>query len=155
MMKVERMMKRNVQCIPRGATLREAARLMRDHGVGFLPVIGPDFRVCGALTDRDVVIRAVADGRGADARVEEVMSHDVIAVRPDDPLSEAERKMTQWQKSRVMVLDADGLCCGVISLSDLASDGAPTRAATVLSSIARREAHTHTDSSFRRPRRRA
>jgi CBS domain-containing protein len=154
-MKVERIMTRNVQCIPRRSTIREAARLMRDHGVGFLPVIGGDFRVCGAVTDRDLVVRALADGWTADVPVEDVMSHDVIAVRPDDPLTEAERKMAQWQKSRIMVLDADGLCCGVISLSDLARNGARNRATSVLSSVAGREAWRHTDANFRRPRRRA
>lgn len=120
-MKVDRVMKRLVHCVPRGSTVAEAARLMRDHGVGFLPVIGTDFRVCGAVTDRDLVVRTLADGRGGDARVEDVMSRDVIAVRPDDPLAEAERKMAQWRQHRIMVLDEDGLCCGVLSWSDLAS----------------------------------
>jgi CBS domain-containing protein len=122
-MRVERIMRRNVQCVARTATVREAARLMRDHRVGFLPVVGPDFRVCGAVTDRDLVVRALANGWAGDTLVGEVMSPDVIGVRPDDPLAEAERKMTQWRKNRLMVLDEDGRCCGVVSLSDLARHG--------------------------------
>ena len=164
-MKVERVMKRDVHCIPRRSSVAEAARLMRDHGVGFLPVIGADFRVCGAVTDRDLVVRALADGRTGDVRVEEVMSHDVIAVRPDDLVSEAERKMAQWQKSRIMVLDEDGLCCGVLSWSDLTRDPDAVNAAgrkshrptrtTALSSVSGRGPWRHTDANFSQPRRRA
>lgn len=122
-MRVERIMKRDVQCIARSATVREAARLMRDHHVGFLPVVGADFRVCGAVTDRDLVVRGLAAGWSADTPVGEVMSHDVIGVRPDDPVAEADRKMSQWRKHRVMVLDEDGRCCGVLSRSDLVRGG--------------------------------
>ena len=146
-MRVERVMRRNVPCVLRTAPLREAARIMRDRHVRFLPVVDADFRVCGGVTDRDLVVRGMADGR-EDAVVADVMRHDVIGVRPDDPVAEAERKMTQWREHRVLVLDEDGRCAGVISRSDLMSAG------STLPAVAHDAWHV-TDANFRRPRRRA
>lgn len=118
-MRIETIMSRDVKFASRRTTLREAARRMRDGGVGFLPVIGDDFRVIGVVTDRDLVVRALATGVTTDSPIEEVMTRGVVAVRPEDEVSEAERKMAQWQKSRLLVLDEWGLCCGVVTRTDL------------------------------------
>ena len=137
-MRVGDIMKRDVKFASRRTTLQDAARRMRDCGVGFLPVIGDDFRVLGVVTDRDLVVRALANGATPETPVEEVMTRGIVAVRPDDDLAEVERKMTQWKKGRILVLDEWGLCCGVLSLADLARQRT-SEAAQVLSSIAARE----------------
>lgn len=119
-MKCLEIMKTDVSCVSADTTIQSAARKMRDENVGFLPVCDERMRVSGTITDRDLAIRAVAEGRGAETPVASIMSIDVIACRPEDPLSYARELMAQHHKSRIMCLDRDGRVAGVISLSDIA-----------------------------------
>jgi CBS domain-containing protein len=130
----------DVQFVSEEDTIKDAARKMRLCNIGFLPVCDADRRVLGTITDRDITIRAVADNRPPDAcRVGEVMTRDVVACRPEDPLATCERYMAHYQKSRVVVTGDDGRLCGVISLSDIAEIEAP-EAAHTLCAVAAREA---------------
>ena len=131
---------------PVWVTLRDdaktAARRMRDEGVGFLPVCDDDRIVTGALTDRDLAIRLVAEGMPASTSVNDVMSREVVACRVSDDIHFAERLMARNQKSRILVLDDAGRLAGVISLSDIAQhERNPDRTARTLREIAEREAH--------------
>jgi CBS domain-containing protein len=74
----------------------------------------------GTLTDRDIVVRAVADQLSYQSQVEDVMTADVVSCRPEDDLERAEELMRANQVSRVLVLDDDGRIAGVISLADIA-----------------------------------
>jgi CBS-domain-containing membrane protein len=119
-MKCQDIMKTDVECVSPDTSIQSAARKMRDHNVGFLPVCNEELRVSGTITDRDLAIRAVAEGRPSSTSVAAIMSIDVIACRPEDPLSYARELMAQHHKSRIMCLDREGRVAGVISLSDIA-----------------------------------
>lgn len=113
------LMKTAVECVSPRTTIRDAARKMRDQNIGFLPVCDEERRAVGALTDRDIAIRAVADALPPSTRVEEILSSEVIACRPEEPVENARDLMTRHQKSRVMCIDRSGRIQGVISLSDI------------------------------------
>jgi len=121
-MKLKEIMKSDASSISPSAPIQAAARQMREENIGFLPVCDDSDKVLGTVTDRDITVRVVADGKSPSTKVEDVMSREVIAARPDDDLSEAERLMTKQQKSRLVVTDDQGKLKGVISLSDLAKN---------------------------------
>ena len=113
------------------------ARLMRERNIGFLPVLDDQDEVVGILTDRDLVLRVVAEGRVAITPVEQVMTRDVRVCRPEDDLQSVERKMALSGKSRLVVVEDDGRCVGVISLSDVVGKESSTRAGDVLYAVSR------------------
>jgi CBS domain-containing protein len=98
---------------------------MRDKDVGIVPVIaGTDgeMRLIGVVTDRDIVMRHVAEGHGPDCKVEEAMSRqDLVVARPDDDVDNVMRQMSDRQVRRVPVVE-NGRLVGIISQADLAVD---------------------------------
>lgn len=119
-MRCEEIMEKAVEFVSPDDTIQEAAALMRDEGIGFLPVCEKDQQVVGTLTDRDIAVRAVAEGRELDEEVSEIMTEEVIGCSPSDDISRAQEIMSKQRVSRVMCLDDDGKLLGVISLADLA-----------------------------------
>jgi CBS domain-containing protein len=119
-MRCDEVMTREVETILPTATVLEAARRMRDLDIGFLPVCEDNGAPVGTLTDRDIVVRAVAEEKRYQTKVEDVMTPDVVACRPYDDLERAEELMRANQVSRVLVVDDDGRIAGVISLADIA-----------------------------------
>ena len=142
-MRCEDIMKRDVECIDPREPVQEAARRMRDANVGFLPVCDSSKKVLGALTDRDIAIRIVAEGRPPTTAAADVMTREVVACRPDADVRDAEQLMGTRQKSRMMVTDEDGCLCGVISLSDIAQVEEASRASQTMKQVTGREARTH------------
>lgn len=123
-MKVSDAMTRDVESVSPDQTLAKAASVMRRLNVGFLPV-RQDGRVIGALTDRDITIRCVADGQDpTKALVGDCMTDDVITVTEDTDVSEAAEIMESQQVRRLVVVDERKHCAGVVSLGDLAVDTA-------------------------------
>jgi CBS domain-containing protein len=121
-MKIKDVMTRNVQVVQADAGVMEAARMMKDLDVGPLPVV-ENGRVVGLVTDRDLVVRILAEGRDAKtARVREAMSADVISCREEDDVKDAARTMKEKQIRRLMVLDDQKRVAGIVSLADLAID---------------------------------
>lgn len=119
-MKVSQVMTADVITIEPGATLTEAARRMRGLDVGPLPV-ADEGRLVGMLTDRDIAVRATAEGRDPqDTRVSDVMTRDVVCCFEDDDVLQAARAMAQYRKRRLVVVDASGRVVGIVSLGDLA-----------------------------------
>lgn len=112
-------MTRDPQTATRQMTLREAAALMRDGDMGAVPVVD-EGRLVGIVTDRDIVVRCVAEGKGADTPLEEAMSAEVFSVTPEDFAFEAVRLMGDKQVRRVPVVDNDGKLIGIISMADIA-----------------------------------
>jgi CBS domain-containing protein len=134
-------MKTVPQAVREDDPLRLAAEIMSAANIGFLPVCDEAGKVVGTITDRDIVIRAVARGLDPDARrVGDVMTRNVITCRPEDELVLAEQFMAQYQVSRLVVVGEDDALEGVISLSDIAEHEPPARAARTLRSVAAREA---------------
>jgi CBS domain-containing protein len=98
-------------------------------------------KVLGTVTDRDIAIRLVAERRDAGTAVDQIMTREVIACRPEDDIRDAEDLMGKHRKSRIMCVDDGGRLVGVISLSDIAEvDG--SRAATTLNRVSQRETRT-------------
>jgi CBS domain-containing protein len=118
-MRCREIMSAKVKTAERGTTLQEVARLMRDGDVGALPVV-EDGKLVGIVTDRDIVIRAVAEGREASTPIGEAMTTEIFFVRPDDFVFEAIRLMGDKQVRRVPVVGADGTLAGIIAMADIA-----------------------------------
>lgn len=116
------------------ATTTEAARAMRDADVGAVLVSEQD-SVTGILTDRDIAIRAVAEGRDPDdVRVGEICTTNPVALRPDDDLREAVERVRDSDVRRLPVLDDSGTAVGILSLGDLAIELDPGSALADISS---------------------
>ncbi|MGH8176380.1 MAG: CBS domain-containing protein [Steroidobacter sp.] len=131
-------MKIDIECVSPETSIRDAARKMRDQNVGFLPACDESMRVVGTITDRDITVRAVAANRPPEKPVEEILTHGIIACRPEDDLSCARELMSQHQISRIMCINRSGRIEGVISLSDIV-DWDDIGGASVLREVSARE----------------
>ena len=100
-------------------SLREVAAMMRDGDVGSLPVVDGG-RLVGIVTDRDIVVRAIADGNDSSAPVSEAMTTEIFSVRPDDFVFEAIRLMGDKQVRRIPVVGESGELAGIIAIADIA-----------------------------------
>lgn len=122
-MQVKEAMTRYAEYIPVGSTLKEAAEKMRRLDCGFLPIGDPtEDRLQGVITDRDIVIRAVADGKDPGlTTVEQCKSDKVLYCFEGDDVEEAAQSMRDQHVYRLIVLDnpQDKRLCGVVSLGDL------------------------------------
>jgi CBS domain-containing protein len=121
MQKISEVMSSDVQTISPDATIEEAAQEMRDGDFGLLPV-GDEEQLLGVITDRDIAIRAVAEGRGPSTPVSEIMSEGVIWVHEDDSIEEAAEIMSDNQIRRLPVVNAEKRLVGIVSLGDFAVD---------------------------------
>jgi CBS domain-containing protein len=101
--------------------IAEAAKLMRDEDVGSLPIVDGD-RLEAIVTDRDIAIRAVAEGR-IDASVSDIASKELVTVDPAQPLEEAARLMAEHQIRRLPVCEEDGRLVGMLAQADVATHG--------------------------------
>jgi CBS domain-containing protein len=109
----------DVEVIRPEETLRDAARAMSDLDVGSLPVCNGR-RLVGMITDRDITVRAVAEGKAVDTPVSEVMTDDVIWCGESDPVDEVLQQMGDAQIRRIPVIDDDRNLVGIVSLGDIA-----------------------------------
>ena len=119
-MQVSEAMSRRLEWITGDATLQEAARLMRDENIGALPVCEGD-KIAGMVTDRDIVIRAVAEGRASELHVRDVMSSHIEWCYDDEELIDAARKMEMSGVRRLVVLDHSKRAVGLLSIDDIAA----------------------------------
>ena len=118
-MRVAEAMTRDVRLIEPNQTIRDAARLMAEMDAGIMPVREGD-RLVGMITDRDIAVRAVAQGRGPDTAVREVMTDEVKYCFEDDDTNDVARNMADIQVRRLPVLTRDKRLVGILSLGDLA-----------------------------------
>ena len=118
-MRVAEVMTRDVRLIEPNQTIRDAARLMAEMDAGIMPVREGD-RLVGMITDRDIAVRAVAQGRGPDTPVREVMTDEVKYCFEDEDTAAVERNMAEIQVRRLPVLTRDKRLVGILSLGDLA-----------------------------------
>lgn len=103
---------------PRTALI-EAAIVMRDSDVGSIPVID-EGKLVGIVTDRDIVVRAIAEGKGPETPVSNAMTSQIFSVKPDDFVFEAIRLMGDKQVRRIPVVNEDGSLAGIIAMADIA-----------------------------------
>ncbi|WP_433333212.1 CBS domain-containing protein [Spirillospora sp. CA-294931] len=127
-MRVGDVMSAPARALPLEASLYEAARVMRDEGIGDVLVTFSG-RLCGMVTDRDIVVRAVADSRDAlRTPLGEVCTADLVTVRAEDDTEEAARLMGERAIRRLPVVDELHRPVGIVSIGDLAAvdgDGTP------------------------------
>lgn len=136
-MKVREAMTREVRLVRPDQSIREAANLMAQLDIGALPVEDGD-RLVGMITDRDIAVRAVAQGRNADTPIRDVMSHDVKYCYEDQTIDEVTRNMADIRVRRLPVLNRDKRLVGILSLGDLAIDAsAQDEAGEALGGISR------------------
>lgn len=120
-MQVSQCMSRNVEVVDPDTSLREAARTMARIDAGVLPV-GENDRLVGIITDRDIAVRAVAEGREPDAPVRDVMSQDIKYCYDDADAEEVLENMGALQLRRMPVVDRDKRLVGIVSIGDLAKE---------------------------------
>ncbi len=109
----------NVKTANREMSLQEVARLMRDGDMGAMPVV-EDNKLVGIVTDRDVVVRAIAEGKESSTAVGDVMTAEIFSVKPDDFVFEAIRLMGEKQVRRIPVVTETGELAGIIAMADIA-----------------------------------
>ena len=112
-------MTHKVHVISPDTTIGEAAKKMRDGDFGMLPV-GEDDRMIGAISDRDIAVRAVAEGKGPNTKVREVMSNGIAWAYEDDSLEKAAKIMSDRQVRRLPVVNHDKRLVGIVALGDFA-----------------------------------
>ena len=134
-MKIRDVMTKNVACVSPTSTIIEAAQLMQKHNVGVIPVCDAT-RVVGIVTDRDIVLRNVANGTGVDKEVKDIMTSDVKMATPDMDVGAATDIMAKAQIRRLPVVD-DNKLVGMVSIGDIATINGKfnTEAAETLSEI--------------------
>lgn len=109
----------SVKTATRETTLRDVAAMMREGDMGSVPVID-DGKLVGIVTDRDIVVRAVAERKGPDTPVSDAMTSEIFSVKPDDFAFEAIRLMGDKQVRRIPVVNEDGSLAGIIAMADIA-----------------------------------
>ena len=115
----------NPTTIQPATTAQEAARQMKSEDVGSLPIVEGD-RLVAVVTDRDLAIRVLAEGKGADTPVSEIASKDLVTIDPQQSLEEAARLMAEHQVRRLPVCEEDGRLVGIVAQADVAKSGHDT-----------------------------
>ncbi|MGE0044620.1 MAG: CBS domain-containing protein [Hyphomonadaceae bacterium] len=138
-MKINQAMTRAVRTAAPDATIRDAAKMMIEGDVGLLPVEEND-RLIGMITDRDIAVRAVAEGKGPDASVREVMSGDVKYCYEDEDVETVCRNMGDIRVRRLPVVSRDKRLVGIVSLADIAANGTSAMAGQALGGITQKGA---------------
>ncbi|MGF1594184.1 MAG: CBS domain-containing protein [Kiloniellaceae bacterium] len=134
-MQIKDVMTSEVRLIDPATKIADAARTMRDDDVGALPV-GEGERLVGMVTDRDIVVRALAAGRQPETTpVREAMSDKLLYCFDDQPTEEVAANMGDNQVRRLPVLNREKRLVGIVSLGDLSSNGATREAGEALRSI--------------------
>ena len=120
-MKISEVMSSNVQTVSPDDTARDAAQFMLSSDAGSIPVTDGD-QLIGMITDRDIAVRGVAEGRGPDTPIRDLMTDGIVCAREDDDVQDVASKMSEAQVRRLPVLDAQDRLCGIVSLGDLSRE---------------------------------
>jgi len=135
--KISELMSTNPCAIDGDKPVAYAAKMMKQEDVGLAPVVEGD-RLVGTLTDRDIVVRVVAEGKDPQAvTVREVASTELVTVDPQQDLDEALRLMAQHQVRRLPVVEEDGRLVGVVAQADVARQDDDARTGEVVEEISK------------------
>jgi CBS domain-containing protein len=119
--RIREVMTLDPKTVPATASVVEAARAMRENDIGDVIVLAED-RLYGILTDRDIVVRALAEGRNpAATRVADICSRELLAISPNRSVEDAARLMREMSIRRLPVMERGGQVVGIVSLGDLAA----------------------------------
>lgn len=143
-MQVREAMTQDVKVVKPDQTIRDAAQLMSECDIGAVPVRDGD-RLVGMVTDRDIAVRAVAEGRGPDTRIGDVMSKEVMYCYDDEDLDHVTHNMGNIQVRRLPVVSRDKRLVGIVSIGDIAGSGNPKKTGQAMGGIsARGGSHSQT-----------
>ena len=134
---IHEVMTQNPCAIDADQPVSYAAKMMKDEDVGLAPIVEGD-RLIGTLTDRDITVRVVAEGRDPQTvKVREVASTDVVTVDPQQNLDEALTLMARHQVRRLPVVEEDGRLVGVVAQADVADEAKPKKVGELVEEISR------------------
>ena len=132
---ISNVMTKNPRTVTADSTVAEAARAMRDEDAGVVPIV-EGARVLGVITDRDIAIRVVAEGKDPQGtKVIEIASKELITIDPQQDLDEALRLMAQHQVRRLPVVEEDGNLVGIVAQADIAKHGDEAKIGEVVEKI--------------------
>lgn len=144
-MRAEEIMTREPATCTPDTRIQDVAHLMLDHDCGEIPIIDDreTRRLVGVVTDRDIAVRAVAEGRSpTDTRASEIMSSSVVSGTPEASLDECLGLMEKHQIRRLPIVDGDGRCIGVVSQADIALRGKDRKTGELVQDVSRSDART-------------
>ncbi len=137
MQQLKDLMSRDVKVISSDMTIGDAAKKMRDGDFGMMPV-GEEDRMIGTISDRDIAIRAVAEGKDGSTKVRDVMSEGIIWVYEDDSVEQVATMMSKHQVRRLPVVNRDKRLVGIVALGDVAVESSEIQpAAQALAEISK------------------
>ncbi len=121
-MQVKDLMSKKLYCCTPVDTIQTAAGLMKNNDVGAIAVVNDcsERKLVGIITDRDICVKAVAVGGSTALKVNDLMSKALVTCSPDESIEACEAKMERSQVRRIPVIDARGICLGVVSQADIA-----------------------------------
>jgi len=137
-MQVKDLMSGDVVCCTRDTNLQQVARLMVEHDCGAIPVIesNENRRPVGIITDRDITCRTVAMGKNPlQLTAGDCMTASCVTVKPENSLEECCNLLEENQLRRIVVLDSDGCCCGIIAQADIARAASEEQTAEVVKQV--------------------
>lgn len=126
----------NPRTVQPEANVQEPARLMKSENVGAVPIVDGD-RLVGVVTDRDIAMKIVAEGKSLDTPVSEIASRDLVTIDPDQSLEEAARLMAEHQLRRLPVVEEDGKLVGIVAQADVAKRASEDRTGEVVEDISK------------------
>ena len=134
---IQDVMTQNPCAIDADQPVSYAAKMMKDEDVGLAPIVEGE-RLIGTLTDRDITVRVVAEGKDPQTvKVREVASTDVVTVDPQQNLDEALTLMARHQVRRLPVVEEDGRLVGVVAQADVADEAKPKKVGELVEEISR------------------
>ena len=134
---IRELMTPNPRTVSADSPVVEAARVMRDEDVGIAPIVEGE-RLIGTITDRDITIRVVAEGKDPQStNVRDVASTQLVTIDPQQDLDEAVRLMAQHQVRRLPVVEEDGKLVGVVAQADIAREGQDSKTGQVVEEISK------------------
>jgi len=134
---VRDVMTQGPRSVRRDSSVVEAARIMRDEDVGVVPVVDGD-RIVGMLTDRDITLSVVAEGKDPQStNAEEIASSELVTVDPQQDLDEALRLMARHQVRRLPVVEEDGKLVGILAQADVARHASDAQTGEVVEEISK------------------
>ncbi len=138
-MKIREIMTSNPACCTPDSTLQEIARMMRDNDCGCIPVVNnlADMKPVGTITDRDITIRTLADNQNPmNMKASDIMTADIATVTPETSLEDCFDVMEDREIRRVIIVDENGRCVGIVAQADVVQSGVnPIRANRVIREI--------------------
>lgn len=138
MTNVKIIMTENPKCCAPDTSLQEVAKMMVEIDCGCIPVVDENSKPIGMITDRDITVRTVAEGKNPlDLTAGKVMTSDVYTVTPETSIEECCRLMEKKQVRRIAVVDSQGICCGMVAQADVANYASRKQTAEVVQEVSK------------------